>query len=204
MSSDSVRCLGSQMVNQMFTIRLVQWLGCVFTNKERTTGWKYGQSSGALILCNWSNHLGGFVGWCVCMLGADFIAVFFCTLFLRLTPWPWWWGLDLVTVTWLFKVYNNAQERSQSIIITVFDSWEACNSSERWLTVQTRVFLSPVLVRKGLFLTLCIQNVQRRQEFHALDHYMCDWYACIAKFCLLYNSPPHPSTRLYFQVWCQN
>jgi len=176
-------------------------------------------------------------GACVCLLGADFITVFFCTLFLRVTRWPWWWGLDLVT--WLCEACNNAhvclaifiprslhqhgacrddfvttmrpaadvwlyfflardtqsysvnigyvmwQERSQRIIITVFDSWEACSSSEGWLPVQTRVFLSLVRVRKGLFLATVHSKRMRSQEFHALGHYVCDFHVCVAKFWLL-------------------
>ena len=44
------------------------------------------------------------------------------------------------------------QELSSRIILTVFNSWEACSSSGGWLPVQTRVYLSPLQERKGLFL----------------------------------------------------
>ena len=54
-----------------------------------------------------SRTSGWIMGWCLWMLGADPIVVFFCTLFLRLTRWPWLRGLDLVA--WLCETCNSAQ-----------------------------------------------------------------------------------------------
>jgi hypothetical protein len=53
--------------------------------KRLTAGWLYGQNGGPLLLCSWAKHLDGFVGRCVYTWGADFIAIFFCTLSLMLT-----------------------------------------------------------------------------------------------------------------------
>ena len=66
-----------------------------------------GEDRGALLLCSCTKHLGGFVRWYVCTLGAYFIVAFSCTLSLKLTRWPRWWGLDLVE--WLCEACNSAQ-----------------------------------------------------------------------------------------------
>jgi len=63
---------------------------CLVCNgSDKTAGWLYGQKSGALLLGSWAKYLAGFVGRSVCTWGADCLAVFFCTLSLRLTRRPW-------------------------------------------------------------------------------------------------------------------
>jgi len=74
--------------------------------------------------------------------------------------------------------YVMRQERSLSIIRIVFDSWEACRSSGRWLTVQTRVYLSPLRECKGLFLT-AVQSIHAALPGVSRTWPLYVWFTCM-------------------------
>ena len=111
--------------------------------------------------------------WCMHHVGYDFVT--------PTRPADVWLYLFLARDTHSVSVnigYVMRQERSQRIIIAVFDSWEACSSSEGWLPVETRVFPSPIRVHKGLFLAT-VYSIHAAQSGVSRTGALYVWFTCM-------------------------
>jgi len=93
------------------------------------------------------------------------------------------------------------QRETHSMWVAIFGTWyggnflEACSSSGGWLSVQTWVFLSPLQVRKGLFLA-AVHSIHAALPgfWHTGPVYV--WFTCIC--CKIQAALPHLPGTCHF------